>query len=61
MQFTFSRKNLRLLVQSFSLLHTKRFDNLRELFMSNRRQQRLEEQERQQIILDSDPRLNLDK
>ncbi|MBB6611922.1 translocation/assembly module TamB domain-containing protein [Pontibacter sp. Tf4] len=45
--------------QSFSLLHTKRFDNLRELFRSNRRQRRLEEQERQQIILDSDPRLNL--
>ncbi|HEY4650896.1 MAG TPA: translocation/assembly module TamB domain-containing protein [Pontibacter sp.] len=45
--------------QSFSLLHTKRFDNLKELFMSNRRQRRLEEQERQQIILDSDPRLNI--
>nr|WP_204281942.1 translocation/assembly module TamB [Pontibacter burrus] len=44
--------------QSFSLLHTKRFDNLRELFRSNRRQRRLEEQERQQIILDSDPRFN---
>ncbi len=47
--------------QSFSLLHTKRFDNLKELFMSNRRQRRLEEQERQQIILDSDPRLNLEQ
>ncbi len=45
--------------QSFSLLHTKRFDNLRELFRSNRRQRKLEEQERDQIILDSDPRLNL--
>ncbi|MBC5774877.1 translocation/assembly module TamB domain-containing protein [Pontibacter sp. KCTC 32443] len=47
--------------QSFSLLHTKRFDNLKELFMSNRRQRRLEEQEREQIILDSDPRLNLEQ
>ncbi|NDK57248.1 translocation/assembly module TamB domain-containing protein [Pontibacter fetidus] len=47
--------------QSFSLLHTKRFDNLKELFMSNRRQRRLEEEERQQIILDSDPRLNLER
>nr|WP_266205300.1 translocation/assembly module TamB domain-containing protein [Pontibacter kalidii] len=47
--------------QSISLLHTKRFDNLRELFGSEkraRRQQRLE-QERDRIILDSDPRLEL--
>ncbi|TPE46116.1 translocation/assembly module TamB domain-containing protein [Pontibacter mangrovi] len=47
--------------QSVSLLHTKRFDNLRELFRSEkraRRQQRLE-MERDRIILDSDPRLEL--
>ncbi|WP_299757588.1 translocation/assembly module TamB domain-containing protein [uncultured Pontibacter sp.] len=47
--------------QSISLLHTKRFDNLRELFGSEkraRRQQRLE-MERDRIILDSDPRLEL--
>ncbi|MCX2741571.1 translocation/assembly module TamB domain-containing protein [Pontibacter sp. M82] len=47
--------------QSISLLHTKRFDNLRELFSSEkraRRQQRLE-MERDRIILDSDPRLEL--
>ncbi|OKL39638.1 translocation/assembly module TamB domain-containing protein [Pontibacter flavimaris] len=47
--------------QSISLLHTKRFDNLHELFGSEkraRRQQRLE-QERDRIILDSDPRLEL--
>lgn len=47
--------------QSISLLHTKRFDNLRDLFRSEkkaRRQQRLE-MERDRIILDSDPRLEL--
>ncbi len=46
--------------QSFSLLHTKRFDNLRELFgheNPSRRDVRREQQQ-QPIILDSDPRLN---
>jgi len=47
--------------QSVSILHTKRFDNLQELFSSEKRQRRLQEreQERERIILDSDPRLNL--
>ncbi len=47
--------------QSFSLLHTKRFDSLRELFgreNPSRREMR-REQEQQPIILDSDPRMNL--
>ncbi|GHA57703.1 translocation/assembly module TamB domain-containing protein [Pontibacter akesuensis] len=47
--------------QSISLLHTKRFDSLRELFGSERRKREREqlEQERDRIILDSDPRLEL--
>ncbi|MFD2998852.1 translocation/assembly module TamB domain-containing protein [Pontibacter toksunensis] len=47
--------------QSVSLLHTKRFNSLSELFGSNRRERRLREQEmeRDRIILDSDPRLEL--
>ncbi|WP_299824597.1 translocation/assembly module TamB domain-containing protein [uncultured Pontibacter sp.] len=47
--------------QRFSLLHTKRFDTLQELFGSNRRERRRQEREleRERIILDSDPRLNL--
>ncbi|MHA6247693.1 translocation/assembly module TamB domain-containing protein [Pontibacter sp. CAU 1760] len=47
--------------QSVSLLHTKRFDSFRELFISNRRmrRQRERELERDRIILDSDPRLEL--
>ncbi|MDX5420216.1 MAG: translocation/assembly module TamB [Hymenobacteraceae bacterium] len=47
--------------QRFSLLHTKRFDTLQELFGSSRRERRQQqrEQERERIILDSDPRLNL--
>ncbi|GAA4428150.1 translocation/assembly module TamB domain-containing protein [Pontibacter saemangeumensis] len=48
-------------VQSISVLHTKRFDSFRELFISNRRQERQREREleRDRIILDSDPRLEL--
>ncbi|MEJ8802664.1 translocation/assembly module TamB domain-containing protein [Pontibacter sp. H249] len=47
--------------QRISFLHTKRFDNLRELFGSQRRERRQQEREleRERIILDSDPRLNL--
>jgi hypothetical protein len=47
--------------QSVSLLHTKRFDSFRELFTSNKREQRQREQElqRDRIILDSDPRMEL--
>ncbi|MCC9135145.1 translocation/assembly module TamB [Pontibacter silvestris] len=47
--------------QSISLLHTKRFDTLRELFGANRnsRRYRRQEEERERIILDSDPRRNL--
>ena len=47
--------------QSISVLHTKRFDSFRELFVSNRRLRRLREREleRDRIILDSDPRLEL--
>ncbi|PRY12328.1 autotransporter translocation and assembly factor TamB [Pontibacter ummariensis] len=47
--------------QSVSLLHTKRFDNFRELFGSKRREQQRQEREmeRERIILDSDPRLEL--
>ncbi|GAB3200576.1 hypothetical protein ABID22_003756 [Pontibacter aydingkolensis] len=47
--------------QRLSLLHTKRFDTLEELFGSNRRERRQQERElqRELIILDSDPRLNL--
>ncbi|RDV16421.1 hypothetical protein DXT99_04265 [Pontibacter diazotrophicus] len=47
--------------QSVSVLHTKRFNSLSELFGSNRRERRLREQEmeRDRIILDSDPRLEL--
>jgi hypothetical protein len=42
--------------QSISLLHTKRFDNLSELFGNKRRDARI--REREQIILDSDPRMS---
>ncbi|MFD2512427.1 translocation/assembly module TamB domain-containing protein [Pontibacter locisalis] len=47
--------------QSISLLHTKRFDSLSELFSSKKRERRIQEREleRERIILDSDPRLNL--
>lgn len=47
--------------QSISLLHTKRFDNLKELFRSEKKERRRQrmEQERERIILDSDPRLEL--
>lgn len=47
--------------QSVSLLHTKRFDSLRELFGSDKRERRRQrmEMERDRIILDSDPRLEL--
>ncbi|WP_157593644.1 translocation/assembly module TamB domain-containing protein [Pontibacter actiniarum] len=47
--------------QSISVLHTKRFDNLRELFGSEKRERRRQrlEMERERIILDSDPRLEL--
>ncbi|MBC5992095.1 translocation/assembly module TamB domain-containing protein [Pontibacter sp. SD6] len=47
--------------QRLSLLHTKRFDTLEELFGSNRRERKLREreQQRERLILDSDPRLNL--
>ncbi|MDX5418578.1 MAG: translocation/assembly module TamB domain-containing protein [Hymenobacteraceae bacterium] len=47
--------------QSISILHTKRFDNFQELFGSERRQRRQQQREleRERIILDSDPRLEL--
>nr|WP_128396944.1 translocation/assembly module TamB domain-containing protein [Botryobacter ruber] len=47
--------------QSISLLHTKRFDTLHELFRRNKpsRSQLRKQQEEEPIILDSDPRLNL--
>nr|WP_299990686.1 translocation/assembly module TamB domain-containing protein [uncultured Pontibacter sp.] len=47
--------------QRLSLLHTKRFDNLRELFGRDRdaRRERRREQRETPIILDSDPRMNL--
>ncbi|GAB3536848.1 translocation/assembly module TamB domain-containing protein [Pontibacter brevis] len=47
--------------QSVSVLHTKRFNSFSELFGSNRRERRLREQEleRDRIILDSDPRIEL--
>ncbi|MCJ8166433.1 translocation/assembly module TamB [Pontibacter sp. E15-1] len=47
--------------QSISMLHTKRFDTFRELFVSNKRQRRQQEREleRDRIILDSDTRLEL--
>nr|WP_187263710.1 translocation/assembly module TamB domain-containing protein [Pontibacter beigongshangensis] len=50
-----------LVSQSVSLLHTKRFDTVRELFGRNRasRRERRRLQEQEQIILDSDPRLRL--
>lgn len=43
--------------QSISVLHTKRFDSFREIFTRNRPRSRQEP--REQIILDSDPRLEL--
>ncbi|WP_439882446.1 translocation/assembly module TamB domain-containing protein [Pontibacter sp. MBLB2868] len=48
--------------QSISVLHTKRFDTLGELFSSKKRERRIQEREleRERIILDSDPRLNLE-
>ncbi|WP_366943819.1 translocation/assembly module TamB domain-containing protein [uncultured Pontibacter sp.] len=47
--------------QRMSLLHTKRFDNLRELFGRDRegRRERRREGLEEPIILDSDPRINL--
>ncbi|MBD1397594.1 translocation/assembly module TamB domain-containing protein [Pontibacter sp. JH31] len=47
--------------QRLSLLHTKRFDTLQELFGRDResRRERRREQYQEPIILDSDPRLNL--
>nr|WP_250431397.1 translocation/assembly module TamB domain-containing protein [Pontibacter ruber] len=47
--------------QRMSLLHTKRFDNLNELFGRGNpnRRERKREQEQEPIILDSDPRLKL--
>ncbi|GGG26891.1 DUF490 domain-containing protein [Pontibacter amylolyticus] len=47
--------------QRLSLLHTKHFDNLRELFGRDRerRRERRREQQEVPIILDSDPRMNL--
>ncbi|MDX5420548.1 MAG: translocation/assembly module TamB, partial [Hymenobacteraceae bacterium] len=47
--------------QRLSLLHTKRFDTLREFFGRDResRRERRREQYQEPIILDSDPRLNL--
>jgi hypothetical protein len=47
--------------QRISLLHTKRFDNLRELFGRDQeaRRERRREQLQDPVILDSDPRLNL--
>ncbi|MFT2008828.1 translocation/assembly module TamB domain-containing protein [Pontibacter sp. 13R65] len=49
-----------LVSQRISMLHTKRFDSLRELFGRSRGSKRLRRlQQQEQIILDSDPRLRL--
>ncbi|WP_347156806.1 translocation/assembly module TamB domain-containing protein [Pontibacter chitinilyticus] len=43
--------------QSISILHTKRFDSFREIFTGNKRRE--QQAPREQLILDSDPRLDL--
>ncbi|QCR21361.1 translocation/assembly module TamB domain-containing protein [Pontibacter sp. SGAir0037] len=45
--------------QSLSILHTKRFNRFGELFRIERRNRRDRARDREPIILDSDPRLNL--